>query len=262
MMNDDTMNKGVEIPIEDGSEEMENMAEEVMDYTSDQSLGEEKAAGHSEENVEPGDGGGAGGGVKAGAGDAAEDGGEESADAGAEESAEAGAEESAEAGSEQDADAEAGSAEAGEGASETSSGSASAADDMQAKYMRLMADFQNYKRRTEKEKQDIYSYANEKMILPVLEVLDNFERALNQGTTDEKFQDGMEMILNQLNTALGKAGLKEIQALGEDFDPNFHSAVLMEDTEEYESGKVSNVIQKGYTLNGKVIRPSMVKVAN
>ena len=125
-----------------------------------------------------------------------------------------------------------------------------------------MADFQNYKRRTEKEKQDIYSYANEKMILPVLEVLDNFERALEQGSTDEKFAQGMELILTQLNGALGKAGLQEIEALGTDFDPNFHSAVIMEDTDEYESGKVSCVIQKGYTLNGKVIRPSMVKVAN
>ena len=232
MMNDDTMNKGVEIPIEDGTEEMENMAEEVMEDEAKQSVGEE---GVTEESAEASD-------------DATADEGQ------AEEGAGASAEEGAEAGE----DAELGE----ENASEAGAESTAATDDMQTKYMRLMADFQNYKRRTEKEKQDIYSYANEKMILPVLEVLDNFERALNQGTTDEKFQDGMEMILNQLNAALGKAGLKEIEALGQDFDPNFHSAVIMEDTEEYESGKVSNVIQKGYTLNGKVIRPSMVKVAN
>ena len=159
-----------------------------------------------------------------------------------------------------DAEAETCDAEAAEEAAEATE--AESGDGMQAKYMRLMADFQNYKRRTESEKKDIYAYANEKLILPVLDVLDNFERALEQGTSDKKFAEGMELILTQLNGALSKAGLAEIDALGADFDPNFHSAVLMEDTDEYESGKVSYVIQKGYTLNGKVIRPSMVKVAN
>ena len=71
----------------------------------------------------------------------------------------------------------------------------------------------------------------------------------------------MEMIFKQLGNVLEKAGLAEIAALGEDFDPNFHNAVMTEETEEYESGKVSGVMQKGYTLNGKLIRPSMVKVA-
>ena len=70
------------------------------------------------------------------------------------------------------------------------------------------------------------------------------------------------MIFKQLFDVLEKAGLKEIPALGEEFDPNFHNAVMNEETDEYESGKVSGVMQKGYTLNGKVIRPSMVKVAS
>lgn len=70
------------------------------------------------------------------------------------------------------------------------------------------------------------------------------------------------MIFKQLSDVFAKAGLAEIPALGEEFDPNFHNAVMTEETEEYESGKVSGVMQKGYTLNGKVIRPSMVKVVS
>lgn len=131
-----------------------------------------------------------------------------------------------------------------------------------ARYMRLMADFQNYKKRVEKEKTDIYSYANEKIATELLVVLDNFERALDHECSDKGFKEGMDMIFKQMFEVLEKSGLAEIPALGEDFDPNFHNAVMTEDTDEYESGKVSGVLQKGYTLNGKVIRPTMVKVAN
>ncbi len=131
------------------------------------------------------------------------------------------------------------------------------------RYMRLMAEFQNYKRRSENEKSDIYARANEKVVTDLLTVADNFERALQSGTeANEGFVKGMKMIFKQLQDVMTKAGAAEIKALGEDFDPNFHNAVMMEDSEEYESGKVSAVLQKGYTLNGRVIRPSMVKVAN
>ena len=133
---------------------------------------------------------------------------------------------------------------------------------LMAKYQRLMADFQNYKRRTEKEKNDIYAYANEKLILGLLEVIDNFERAVLSETADEKYAEGMEMIFKQLKGVLEKSGLEEIKALGEGFDPNFHNAVMTEDNDKFESGSVTEVLQKGYTLNGKVIRPSMVKVNN
>ena len=136
-----------------------------------------------------------------------------------------------------------------------------AAGEDDSRYLRLLAEFQNYKKRTEKEKTDLYSYANEKIMTELIEVLDNFERALDQ-EPGEGFKEGMELIFTQLSTCLTKAGLAEITALGEDFDPNVHNAVMAEETEEYESGKVSGVMQKGYTLNGKVIRPSMVKVAN
>lgn len=130
------------------------------------------------------------------------------------------------------------------------------------RYMRLMAEFQNYKKRVAKEKSDIHSYANEGLISELLVVLDNFERALDHdGAGDpEGYAKGMELILTQMLDVLNKAGLKEIIALGEEFDPNIHNAVMTEDSGEYESGKISKVMQKGYTLNGKVIRPSMVAV--
>ncbi len=134
-------------------------------------------------------------------------------------------------------------------------------DTEELRYLRLMADFQNYKKRVEKEKRDLYSYANEKLMNELLAVVDNFERALDHDA-DEGFKEGIEMIFKQLQDVLEKSGLAEIPALGEEFDPNVHSAVMTEETEEYESGKVSGVMQKGYTLNGKVIRPAMVKVAN
>lgn len=135
-------------------------------------------------------------------------------------------------------------------------------DPMEAKYLRLMADFQNYKKRTAKEKEDIYAFGAEGLMLKLLTVIDNFERALVLESKDEKYAEGMQMIFKQLTDVLQKAGLEEIKALGEDFDPNFHNAVMMEDNPDYESGKVTDVMQKGYVLNKKVIRPSMVKVNN
>jgi len=131
-----------------------------------------------------------------------------------------------------------------------------------AKYVRLMADFQNYKKRVEKEKSDIYAYANEKLVTELLTVIDNFDRALAHECADESYVEGMRMIFKQLSGVLEKAGLEEINALGEDFNPNYHNAVMMEDNDAYESGKVTNVMQKGYMLNKKVIRPSMVMVNN
>lgn len=128
------------------------------------------------------------------------------------------------------------------------------------KFRRLMADFQNYKKRTEKERKDIYAYANEQIVSELLLVLDNFERALEHDTEDKKYVEGMQLIFKQLKDTLIKAGLEEIKALGEDFDPNFHNAVMTEENSQFESGKVTAELQKGYTLNGKVIRATMVKV--
>ncbi len=136
-------------------------------------------------------------------------------------------------------------------------------EDLKAKYLRLAADFQNFKRRTEKEKSDIYAYANEKFALDLLDVIDNFERALihQKDCKDEKMKEGMDMIFKQLTGVLAKNKVEEIASLGEEFDPNFHNAVMTDASGEYESGKVSAVLQKGYKLNNKVIRAAMVKVA-
>jgi molecular chaperone GrpE len=159
------------------------------------------------------------------------------------------------------------SAEAVEsGAQATEPGAQTAQDEeLSAKYMRLAADFQNYKRRVEKEKSEVYAYANEKIAVDLLAVLDNFERALEaQGgaeTKDEIFATGMELIFKQLQDILAKNGVEEIQSLGETFDPAMHHAVMMEATSDYESGKVSAVLGKGYRLRERVIRPAMVKVA-
>lgn len=133
---------------------------------------------------------------------------------------------------------------------------------LNVQYMRLMADFQNYKKRVEKEKGDIYAYANEQIITELLTVIDSFERALEHSSEDESFAEGMKMIFNQLTGVLEKAGLVEIEAQGTDFDPQFHNAVMTEDNPDFESGKITEVLQKGYTFNSKVIRPSMVKVNN
>lgn len=130
------------------------------------------------------------------------------------------------------------------------------------KYLRLMADFQNYKKRVEKEKSDIYAFANEKIVLELLDVIDNFERALNhQGEEESIIFEGMNKIYKQLKGVLEKSGLEEIEAMGMDFDPNLHNAVMTEASTEYEHGKVTDVLQKGYVLNKKVIRHTMVKVA-
>lgn len=146
---------------------------------------------------------------------------------------------------------------------EDNSKKAEAEENGDAKYLRLMAEFQNYKKRVAKEKSDIHSYANEKIVTELLEVLDNFERALatDNSTDVEGYAQGMRLIFDQLLGVLTKSGLVEVKALGEEFDPNMHNAVMTADSEEYDSNKVCSVLQKGYTLNGKVIRPSMVTVA-
>ena len=153
-------------------------------------------------------------------------------------------------------------------AAEPEKGDAKSSEEAESeRYMRLMAEFQNFKKRAAKEKTDIHAYANEKLMNELLPVLDNFERALETKTDDSQSEElknyaqGMELIFQQMKTALSNHGLKEILALGEDFDPNKHSAVMTEETDEYESGKVSKVLQKGYELNGRVIRPAMVAVS-
>jgi molecular chaperone GrpE len=135
-------------------------------------------------------------------------------------------------------------------------------ESFQNQYVRLVADFQNLKRRTEKEKSDIYAFANEKIILDLLNVIDNFERAMLHvdESSDKNLANGMNMIYKQLKEVLEKNGVNEILTSGENFDPKYHHAVSTDNSSELESGKVSEVLQRGYSLKGKVIRPAMVKV--
>ena len=162
------------------------------------------------------------------------------------------------------ADADGGNAEGqtGKDAKEDDADAEKQAEEQESeRYMRLMAEFQNFKRRAAKEKTDIHAFANERIVSDLLPVLDNFERALETETEDiEAYAKGMQLIFEQLKTALEKAGLKEIEALGCDFDPNVHNAVMTDNTDEYENDKISKVLQKGYKLNDKVVRPSMVAV--
>lgn len=134
-------------------------------------------------------------------------------------------------------------------------------EDLNTKFLRLAADFQNYRRRIEKEKSDLYAFANERLITELLAVADNFERALGSDSRDKALRDGMELVFKQFGEVLKRHGLEEMEALGSPFDPNFHHAVLMEPTGDSESGHVVEVLQKGYLLNKKVIRHAMVKVA-
>ena len=135
-------------------------------------------------------------------------------------------------------------------------------DDIQDKYLRLMAEYQNFRNRTAKEKTDIYEHANEKIALDILQVIDNFERAMAQKPADDPFADGMELILKQLLSVLEKNHIAEIEAEGKAFDPNFHNAVMAVDAPEgVEPNTVINVLQKGYVLNNKVIRAAMVAVS-
>jgi molecular chaperone GrpE len=137
-------------------------------------------------------------------------------------------------------------------------------EEWETRYLRLAADFDNFRKRTAKEKSDIYAHANEKFAVDLLDVLDNFERAINQNVAEhanETFTEGMQMILTQFMNVLLKNDVMEIEAVGAAFDPNIHHAVVMEASEKYESGTVTEVLQKGYKLKEKVIRPAMVKVA-
>ena len=155
-------------------------------------------------------------------------------------------------------------AESAANAEDAKAGDAKAEDPEAAeseKYARLFAEFQNYKRRTEKEKADLYAYAGEKFAVDLLEVIDNFERAMDAKPEGDKFAEGLEMILTQIKSVMEKNHVAEIKALGEPFDPNYHNAVMTEAVEGVESGIVTKVFQKGYTLNNKVIRPAMVAVS-
>lgn len=128
---------------------------------------------------------------------------------------------------------------------------------------RQMAEFENFRKRSNKEKEQMFAMGERSVIEKILPVVDNFERGLSTIPEEEKgtpFADGMEMIYRQLMTQLDAMGVKSIEAVGQDFDPNLHNAVMQVDSEEYESGKVAQELQKGYMYHDTVVRHSMVGV--
>ncbi len=134
-------------------------------------------------------------------------------------------------------------------------------EDLQTKLTRLQADFQNYKKRTEKDKALFVDYGIESMTIDMLPILDNFQRALSTSEDEDNlFYKGLCMIEKQFTEALEKNGVKEIEALGKEFDPKFHHAVSTQESEE-KPGIILEVSQKGYIINEKVIRPAMVIVS-
>ena len=128
---------------------------------------------------------------------------------------------------------------------------------------RQMAEFENFRKRTEKEKSSMYEMGARSVIEKMLPIIDNFERGLDTVPEDEKdspFTEGMRMIYKQMMTELEGIGVKPIEALGAEFDPEFHNAVMQVESEEYESGHVAQELQKGYMYRDSVVRHSMVAV--
>ena len=136
----------------------------------------------------------------------------------------------------------------------------------QAKSMRIQAEMLNFKKRKEDEVASFYKYCNEDLIEELLPVIDNFERAIQMDASEDasdevkRFLEGFKMIYGNLVSILNKEEVKEIEASGIEFDPNYHQAVLTEHDETKPSGVVLEVLQKGYKYKDKVIRPAMVKV--
>ena len=130
------------------------------------------------------------------------------------------------------------------------------------KYLRLAAEYDNYRRRTAKEKESIWSEAKADAAVAFLPVYDNLERALKQDTADEAYKKGVEMTMTQLKEVLAKLGIEEIPALGQPFDPNLHNAVMHVEDEAAGENTVVEVFQTGFKSGDKVVRFAMVKVAN
>ncbi|WP_214741262.1 MULTISPECIES: nucleotide exchange factor GrpE [unclassified Exiguobacterium] len=135
---------------------------------------------------------------------------------------------------------------------------------LKASELRIRADFDNFRRRTNEENAKRVKFASQSVIEKLIPLIDNFERALQVNATSEdakQIQSGVDMIHRQLLDVLNAEQVEAIEAVGQPFDPNFHQAVMQEPSDEFESGIVTMELQKGYTMHGRVIRPSMVKVA-
>ena len=128
-------------------------------------------------------------------------------------------------------------------------------------YQRMLAEYANYKRRTEQEKMQIGLYTKAELLTELLTSVDNMEKAI-AAPNGEDYKTGVDMVLRQFMDTLGKMGLEAVGAEGEPFDPNVHNAVMREDADGIDEETVTAVFQKGYKLGDRVLRPAMVKVAN
>lgn len=138
------------------------------------------------------------------------------------------------------------------------------ADDQTQRLLRAQADFDNFRRRTQKEKEDLAKYASAGLITELIPVIDNFERAMATKPDSpelESFSKGVDMIFRQLSDVLKNTGLTPMESVGQPFNPEFHQAVMQVESDEHEEGTVVEELQKGYILKDKVIRPAMVKVS-
>lgn len=131
----------------------------------------------------------------------------------------------------------------------------------QDQYQRVLAEYANYKRRTDQEKEQLGAFVKGEALKVLLPGIDNLERAITSPDGPE-YRKGVEMVIRQFGETLTALGLEEIPALGETFDPELHNAVMREDADGVEPETVTEVYQKGYRLSGRVLRPAMVKVAN
>lgn len=196
---------------------------------------------------------------------------EKEVEAKAEENTEAAPEETAktkEAKAEDNAEAKAEETSEEESAEEESAGNEklkAKIDELNDKCLRQMAEFENFRKRTDKEKEAMFETGAKSVIEKILPVIDNFERgfdALTDEDKDSKFAEGMKMIYKQLMDELDKIQVKPIEAVGKEFDPNLHNAVMQTESDEYESGIVAQELQKGYTYRDQVVRHSMVAVVS
>lgn len=130
------------------------------------------------------------------------------------------------------------------------------------RYLRLMAEFDNYKKRSAKERENIYTDVRVDTVTKFLPVFDNLERALKTETADEAYKKGVEMTFSQLTDVFRKLGVEEIESVGKPFDPTMHNAVMHVEDEQYGESEIVEEFQKGFRIGDKVIRFSMVKVAN
>ncbi|MBP1551624.1 MAG: nucleotide exchange factor GrpE, partial [Oscillospiraceae bacterium] len=134
-------------------------------------------------------------------------------------------------------------------------------DSTKDSFQRTLAEYDNYRKRTAKEKTENFNLGKIQAVTNLLPVLDTLEFALNAPCQDESYKKGIEMVMTQAMNAFSNMGVEQIEAVGKEFDPNFHAAVMQEASEEFESGFVTKELQKGYKMGDKVIRPSTVAVA-